>query len=184
MTRAAPWLLLAVLLAGCDSPKRTQLTLEAVNSAAPRMGPAARCVCWLPLIDERPDKHVMGQMGRSTFGAEHVDSWVMQALQHGSPGSKLVEAYAPDSHTMGVRARLLRLYVQNVDLTKSAQVVIELEYLRAGTEPVRKLYRGRYTGINWWGTDEEIGRAFGRALQDCVKKITDDLVQQAPSFSA
>lgn len=177
MNRVVRWLLLATLLVGCASPKRNELRLEAVapSPTPAKAGPAARRICWLPLIDQRPDKELIGQIGRETYAADHIDRWLMQALQKISPASRTAETYAPEPNTLGIRARLLRLYIQNVDLTKSAHVVIELEYLRAEAEPVRKLYRGRYTGINWWGTDEEINRAFCSALQDCVDKIAVDL---------
>jgi hypothetical protein len=166
----------ALLLAACHVPVRNNLVLPA---AAPFPDAGARLdrrIGWLPLIDARPDDaRAVGQIGLDTYAAASVDLWVADALHGLSKASfKAVSAEQPTAEFC-IRPKLVRLYLQDVDITKSAHIVLDLEFFPPGKPSFTKLYRGRHTAMNWWGTNGEMSRALNLALKNCLQQISADL---------
>jgi hypothetical protein len=117
----------------------------------------------------------VGQIGLDTYAAARVDLWVAEALHKLTKEPFNVAPAELPSTELCIQPKLVRLYIQDVDVTKSAHVVLNLEFFPPGRPSFTKLYRGRHTAMNWWGTNSEMSRALNLALQNCLQQIAADL---------
>lgn len=190
--RAAVAAAALLLAAGCSTESKplalapspaTALGAPALRATASPAGwgdplPHALRVSWLPLLDERIDPAAIGAVGVQSYVATEAPAWIEQALRElGGRGFQTVAADAEGE--LVVEPRLLKLYVQNVDVTKSAVVVLALTFERAGHASTRRIYRGRHTSMNWWSSAGELTGALQAALADALDQIRVDLEARA-----
>jgi hypothetical protein len=170
--------------AGCSTEMTTShLTLEpptdssAVAVRAPvsaSIAPGTLCVAWRPTQDCRPDKTSLARFPSQTYVADDVLPWVDHAL-HAANDARFATVENPIQADVVVTPRLRMLYLEFLDVTKCAVVVIEVEFSYRGQPTITKTYRGQYAGLNWAGSDAEMERALRSALATCVDKIMADL---------
>lgn len=167
---------LILLWAGCTSP--VQLALDA--PAGPAKTPVSdRTVFALkPLVDLRPasSRDTAGHVGGRTLQAAGAPAWVENSLLAlAGRGFVVVPAGSAPPSGWRVQARLHQFYAASLDISKNAQVVIELEFRRPDTAGFSRVYRGRVNAMNWWNSAGEIDGAMRAAAEDCFKRIAADL---------
>lgn len=177
--------LLACLSGGCTSPAHLQLA-PGIPSPAPAVAASATtavntCTVRLqPLDDRRKDATSLGAVGGRAVSAGQAAGWIEQELLGlASPRFQVIAAAAKADAALTVTPVLHKLYVDNVAVTKTAVVVLELTFAPREGVVTRRFYRGQHASMNWASNESEITRAVRLALADCLTKIRLDLEARA-----
>lgn len=164
--RWAAGLALALTLGGCGSGPMT-VDLRPTEPARPHR-PAAReiRVVLIPTADA-----TAGVLGSRTLKPEGLDSLLAARLESLGDRHYRVAVVRQDSAAMGLASAALTIslekaYVQQVHDSKSGVVVVKVE--QAGH--VSHL-RGQSTGLNWWGSSEEMAGALTEALDRALAQL-------------
>ena len=183
--RTAAAALCAMALAGCTAPVRLSRsdlmrdessddTVDGGLPPAPR--PDAAPIAILPVEDRRPDPNSLGEVGNRSFGSSELKGWVDEQLAAvASPDFVVVKGPAPRPPRLTVRPRILKAYVGALDVTKSAVIVIEVEFVPAGGASVSRVFRGQDASLNWGNGQGEVTRALQRATAACLEQIRGDI---------
>jgi hypothetical protein len=180
--RCSSWILaagcLATIFSGCNTATTTQLDLTVPPSTqdAPVVAPSKSSlgVAWLAIEDQRLDATSLGHVGNGAYVAKSILPWVDQQLC-AIKGTNFAKADNPAKADLVIKPTLLKLYIQNIDITKSAVVVLRLELSSHGKPSGQLICRGQYAGMNWWNSDEEMVGAIQEAFADCLRNITASL---------
>ncbi|MBB5212610.1 hypothetical protein [Microbulbifer hydrolyticus] len=78
----------------------------------------------------------------------------------------------------GLQITVKRAYIHPLATSKSAVVVVSVTN-EEGAQPV--LFRGRYVGLNWSGTDSEFQAALKRALEQALLPLHEQLLEVCAS---
>jgi hypothetical protein len=130
-----------------------------------------------PVVDQRPSADTLGDVAGRAFNVGQVNPWIDQAL-HDLVAARFTLRTANDPSTPAhtITPRLLKLYVDNVNITKTAVVVLQLDFTAADGTRTEEIYRGQYAGMNWASTEGEVSASLRSALDLCLKKITPTLL--------
>ena len=180
--RCSSWILAAsclmAIFSGCNNtPQTSQLDLTVpVSADDPSTAPSKSSlrVAWLAIEDQRLDATSLGHIGNDAYVAKSILPWVNQQLC-AIRGTSFAEAEDPAKADLVIKPTLLKLYIQNINIAKSAVVVLRLEFLRQGKPSGQFTCRGQYTGMNWWNSDEEMAGAIQEAFADCLLNLTASL---------
>ena len=176
--------LLLLALAGCTAPM--QMALAEPAAAPVRKAAAARVpVAFAPFVDQRPDfqRESAGNVGGRAVVAKNVATWVNRSLQN-LGGRHFQPGRADDPAAWQITPRLRQFYASSLRVSKNANIVIELEIRPPTGEPLTRIYRGRVTSVNWWGTSDEVEAAVTDAFRDCLKRVATDIDQLVLDSSA
>ncbi len=176
------WILAAGCLmaafSGCNNtPQTSQLDLTVPASADDTPIASSKSsfgVAWLAIDDQRLDATSLGNIGNCTYVTKSILPWVDQQLRT-IRGTNFAEADDPAKADLVIKPTLLKLYIQNVNVAKSAVVVLRLEFLRHGKPAGHFTCRGQYAGMNWSTSDEEMVGAIQEAFADCLRNLTASL---------
>ena len=162
-----------LLLAGCMSPARLELSPSA-KAARPRTdGPV---VCLSPLVDGRNNPDEMGQIGGRRIVADEVAGWVEGEFRALVATQFQITEDVGGEHVGTLRPTLIKLYGNSHATSKMAVVVIQVEWTpRNGEGGWRRLYRGQKAGINWSSGTGEFETLVRNAMQDSLRKLDADL---------
>ena len=131
-----------------------------------------RTVALQTVMDARPDGQELGRVGGRPFKSNDVRDWVHAALHE----TLHHEGYAfADDSAVTLRPKILKAYVDSIDVVKTAVVVLEVSYVRADGRAVRRVYRGQQSGVNWNSGEEEVMGALKKALQTCLRRFVVDV---------
>jgi hypothetical protein len=168
---------LVVFFSGCNTATTTQLDLPAPakteNSPVVSSKSSLR-VTWLTIEDQRLDATSLGHVGSGAYVTKSILPWVDQQLC-AIRGANFTKAEDPAKADLVIKPTLLKLYIQNIAITKSAVVVLKLEFLRHGKPSGQFTCRGQYAGMNWLNSDEEMVGAIQKAFADCLRNIAASL---------
>lgn len=167
--------LLLALATGCTAPMQMSLVDPATPSV--RKPAATRVpVAFAPFVDQRPEfqRASSGSVGGREVRAREVESWINRSLQNLS-GQHFQPGPAGDPATWHITPRLRQFYASSLAVSKNANIVIELEIRPPTGEPIKRLYRGRITSVNWWNASGEIETAVTDAFRDCLKRLAADI---------
>jgi hypothetical protein len=167
----------AAWLAGCATSP-VELTLAEPVPAATKSGKTASrmVVGFSPIEDLRPEfsRHSVGIVaGREVKGSD-VLHWVDHSLA-ALTGEEFAVSGAANPGGWNVKPSLRQLYTAGLSVSKSANIVIELEIQPPSGPPSSHVYRGRITAMNWWGSADEIKQSVADALADCLHQMAADL---------
>jgi len=166
------------VFSGCNNtPQTSQLDLTVpVSTDDPSTAPSKSSlrVAWLAIEDQRLDATSLGHIGNDAYVAKSILPWVNQQLC-ALRGTNFAEAEDPVKADLVIKPTLLKLYIQNVNIAKSAVVVLRLEFLRQGKPSGQFTCRGQYAGMIWSGSDEEMAGAIQEAFADCLRNLTASL---------
>jgi len=171
-------LLLIALATGCTTAPM-QMALAEPAVARVRKPAATRVpVVFAPFVDQRPEfqRASSGSVGGREVRAKDVASWINRSLQNLS-GRQFQPGQAGDPAAWHIIPRLRQFYASDLRVSKSANIVIELEIRPPAGEPLTRIYRGRITSVNWWNASGEVESAVTDAFQDCLKRLAADLDQ-------
>jgi hypothetical protein len=147
--------------------------------ASVSIAPGTLRVAWQPTQECRPDPSSLARFPKQIYVADNVLPWVDHAL-HATNGDQFITVENPVQADVVVTPRLRKLYLEFIDSTRCAVVVIELEISYHGRPAITKTYRGQYAGMTWAGSDADMESALRLALANCVNKIIADL--NAPAW--
>ena len=149
-------------------------------------GSAVECLVHLTQIeDKRNSKESFGSLPYYRKFAESVPEWTKEAFQTLGGGKyQLNLPHENDLKTdphVTMHVKIHKAYVLHQATTKSANLAISVQYTSKENTSESKLYRGRYTAINWANSAGEIEGAMNEALSDVLEKIEKDLNQHCSS---
>jgi hypothetical protein len=168
---------LATIFSGCNAPQTAQLDLTVPASAqdTPKTSSKASLrVAWLAIDDQRLDETSLGNFGNCSYVAKSILPWVNQQLC-AINGTNFVKADDLARADLVIQPTLLKLYIQNVAITKSAVVVLRLNLSSHGKSSGQFICRGQYAGMNWSDSNEEMAGAIQNAFADCLRNIAASL---------
>jgi uncharacterized lipoprotein YajG len=176
--KAALAALLLSLVIGCSAPVQMSLRDSAPAPVVKKADATRQPVVFAPLVDQRPDfqRESAGSVGGREITAKEAAHWIDRSLQKLS-GRHFKPGRPDDPAAWQITPRLRQLYAASVRVSKSANIVIELEIRPPGGEPVTRIIRGRITAVNWWNSADEIEAAVGDALKDCLQRMSADIDQ-------
>ena len=143
-------------------------------------GTSGECLIHLKQIeDRRNSKESFGTSPYFKKFAESVPQWTkegFQSLDGTSYRMHLPSEADPeiDAHVT-LHVKIHKAYVLHQATSKSANLALTVHYTSKDIESESKLYRGRYTAINWANSAGEIEGAMNEALSDVLVKIGNDI---------
>lgn len=141
---------------------------------------SVECLVHLKQIeDRRNSKESFGTSPYYKKFAESVPHWTKEGFQSlNDSGYRMhlpnEDDPATDAHVT-MHVKIHKAYVLHQATSKSANLALSVHYTSKGNESESKLYRGRYTAINWAGSAGEIEGAMNEALSDVLVKIGNDI---------
>lgn len=179
------------LLAGACASNAVPAVLPAAfappdgNSAwawSPRRNeqPPAPCrIAFTEVRDTRVDPLFMGDMAGRPVRAEDPVAWLKSGLASLSADKRLtlVDAADPAGHHLGLKAELVKAYIESLRINKSANVVVRVTYTLNGAnwgEP--SSFRGADDGMNFGSLDSEAYEVLNRAMQEVIAALDKDLL--------
>jgi hypothetical protein len=168
-----------LLSSGCvPPPARLDLTHASVGpvvTVTPLAGAARIRV--LPLEDKRMNTDNLGRVAGRVFSANEIGDWANQRLQRLSSTAFVL---VPDGGTgepprLTLQPRLLKTYVDSVSVSKSAVVVIEVEFSSPASPNAVRVYRGQQTNLNWSSSAGELTGALEVALDRCALQLQGEI---------
>jgi hypothetical protein len=177
-SRFAVALGLGLILTGCTTePAKLSLTSSVTSNRSVRArGEAVVQVAIAPVEDQRPHGHSLGQVGGRAFESGELTKWVGEelcALSTTRFACLPLQGTAATSLTL--RPRLLKAYVDSVDIAKTAVVVLEIDFIGGDGAIQTHIYRGQLAGANWASTAGEVSRALHTALKRCLVRVQADI---------
>lgn len=159
------------LLAACaTSPIRLdpqRLASGSTAPARPRAPQAGTPLVWFaPVVDGRADQGSLGFVGGREVTSTAVTGWLDQQLAAlDSADFAAVQGVepAPEARLLA-RPRILKAYLDNQGMTKTANVVLSVEIGSPGAAPRTRVFRGSHASMNMWGSEAE----FIDALRDAA----------------
>ena len=174
----------ALALSGCID---NRMTLHSQMAAGAAAAPAGSKVvlrepsCEIQLIgiaDHRPNAGEIPNTHGHYMHFDDMTGWLQAGLT-----SLVADGIAIRPKSSGelprdkprIDVELLKAYMQFIETSKSANVVVKVTFERPNEDPVVRLYRGRDTGVNWLHATAELSAAFDAALRDALQRMTPDL---------
>ncbi len=150
---------LLALLAGCaTTPVQLARGDLASRRAVVRASDPGAPRVWIGKIEDgRGDTSLGGLAGRSVSSAE-VPAWIDGELAAlASPGFVVVTGPAADvAASLVIRPRLLKAYVDGLNVTKTAVIVLGVDIVAPGGTVTKRLYRGQHASLNWATREDEV----------------------------
>lgn len=177
--RCAAGIALALALVGCSSGPMTMdmrptEIVHTRNTAAQEIR-----IGLIPTAEE-----TAGVLGSRALKPKGLDTLLVTRLESLSNRQYRVvvvrqDATSPYPQPTALTISLAKAYVQQVHDSKSGVVVLKIE----GAGRVSHL-RGQSTGLNWWGSSEEMAGALTDALDRALKQLRPQLDAAAAAESA
>ncbi|WP_348675106.1 hypothetical protein [uncultured Abyssibacter sp.] len=185
---AAPALLAFALITGCVPNQFTTMTaapaghdVKLDRRRTARLIPE-NGICPLVLrnvSDQRRRTEELGLHGHDSIVMDDPLGWSRQvflALPNVSDDPNSDSAYPLD-----VELHVLRVQTHRGGYTRAVALVTRTTVTLASGEKVQRVYRGRQTGINWFGSQEEVNDAIVTASKDLQKQFLADLTTYCES---
>lgn len=146
---------------------------------------ATPCKIYVAEIDDkRRNKKNLGRAATSTVYTKDIIDWIGQGLVSLGSGrykiviqkenSEPVEPVVPDYK---ISVFLKKAYIHSLSTSKSATLVLAVNYSQEGEDIRSSLYRGSDTSINWSSSQDEIHGAFNAAFIDLLDDLDKDLIE-------
>ena len=183
---ALPLLFAASLFTGCVSSPAS-LTLAAPASrprtASPVTTPASQSQIRLHAVEDRRSvaDSTLGSVGNRPFRATDLSEWIAQELGQLGGGLHVVTGSGEGPPPLlKIHPRLLKAYVDSVGLTKTAVIVLEIEFVPASGERETHVFRGQHAAMNWSSSESEVIDALRKALAQCMDKVRPRIAERLP----
>jgi hypothetical protein len=131
------------------------------------------------ILDARLDRETIGSIGpRPVRAPPDTRAWVRNVLvtlqDYGAQVS--FDAAGQRQHDeLSAAVELKRLWVTNVATSKAVGIVLVVRYERDGALIKEATYRGSVSGINWFGTSDELQATLDEAFGQIVTAMRGDL---------
>jgi len=169
------------LLGACGTPATRPMSFVADAPRESTIGGSGNCVVNLrPIEDKRDSASSFGENPNFEKFAVNLSDWVKSAVASlDRPNRKLVPPDAqgkealPGALTMTVRIH--KAYIHGLAGTRTAQVVLSLQYEFDGKVIANQYYRGSDTSINWANSAEEVEAGMNAAMNLALVPMGKDL---------
>jgi hypothetical protein len=138
------------------------------------------------VVDKRSDTSTFGSIeGREVRPPANVVTWLTSAL-HGIDqfGVNSAPPARSELESTQIEAELLVAWVSEVRVSKTANIVLQVRYRRAGIDSDPKIFRGATNSPAWTGSDEAMQQMLDEAMIKIVKGVAADLVESCKSDKA
>ena len=169
---------LLTLLAGCATAPveihRADLSSPDAASRAP--DPDAPRV-WIANIEDGRSDTTLGALAGRSFSSAELPAWIDGELAAlASPGFAVMTGPAPGARaSLILRPRLLKAYVDSVNVTKTAVIVLGVDIVALDGTTTARLYRGQHASLNWATSGSEVAGALQDAAASCLEQLRVDL---------
>jgi hypothetical protein len=165
----------ATILAGCATPVRLgrqDLATGAIERTAPDDHAP---LVWVAPVEDHRSTTCVGSLAAVT--SEELTRWIDEELASLSSASFALtrETRAERAVTLSLHPRLLKAYVDGVEVSKTASIVIEVEFVSAIRPNQSRVFRGQHASLNWWGSRGELATALKEALASCLEQIKAEI---------
>lgn len=175
MRRSFAMLAVALSLSACTSQRSHSVLSLAGNDLESAETESSALVAACPATVWVADESVKSRP-LNTLDEQAVQAMARSVLDGSGPEVHL--GHQGD----GVQVTIKRAYIHPLTTSKSAVVVVSVTR-EDGAQPA--LFRGRYVGLNWWGTDSEFQAALTRALEQALTPLREQLLEVcAPAAEA
>lgn len=121
-----------------------------------------KCIPAIEVVDAR----VRSSTNLKNITPKKAVSWVEGAIKYISTKTSVIESSeSAPTITLGLE----KAYITHLATSKSGVVVIS-----ASQNSLKKYFRARLTGINWWGTNTEYHSILNKALEKAILDFTKD----------
>ncbi len=131
--------------------------------------------------DKRLNRQNLGRAASSTVYTKDIIDWIGQGLV--SLGGGIYKVVIPKENSEPVMSDykisvfLKKAYIHSLSTSKSATLVLAVNYSQKGDDIKYSLYRGSDTSINWSSSQDEIHGAFNAAFIDLLDDLDKDLIE-------
>ena len=161
-------------MSGCVAPTQLQMTSTPQPKDAPSTAALGRRLLLLATADMRPDGQALGRVGGRLFTSHDVRQWVDRAIADALANEGYVLA---EDGALQIEPRILKAYVDSIDVAKTAVLVLEIQFTRGDRTSVKRIYRGQHAGLNWASGDGEVTLSLQRCLSTCLRAAIADVRQ-------
>lgn len=178
---------LVLLASACLSPAELTLARSAPVTSSAKLSTSSTkpVVCVHTIDDQRPLNDELGKVGGRSFSAKDVPAWIEQRFRNlASPAFTLADTNTATKPALTIRPRILKAYVGSVDITKTAVIVVEVDYIGADDTITSLVYRGQHAAMNWASDEEEVRSALEKALNRCLTRVKADIEQRIKTAPA
>jgi hypothetical protein len=178
----------AASLSGCfpSAPYVASETFTPPRNVAPEARRRQTSPCYAQIrsvVDKRSDPSTFGSIeGREVRPPANVVTWLTSAL-HGIDQFG-VNSAPPDRSELEstqIEVELLVAWVSEVRVSKTANIVLQVRYRRAGVDSDPKIFRGATNSPAWTGSDEAMQQMLDEAMIKIVKGVAADIVEGCKS---
>ena len=131
--------------------------------------------------DKRRNKENLGRAASSTVYTNDIIEWIGQGLVSLGGGIYKVVIQKGNSDPVvpdyELSVFLKKAYIHSLSTSKSATLVLAVNYSQEGNDIKSSLYRGSDTSINWSSSQDEIYGAFNAAFIDLLDDLDKDLIE-------
>ena len=131
--------------------------------------------------DKRRNKKNLGRASTSTVYTKDIIDWIGQGLVSLGGGRYKVVIQKENSEPVvpdyKISVFLKKAYIHSLSTSKSATLVLAVNYSQEGDDIKSSLYRGSDTSINWSSSQNEIHGAFNAAFIDLLDDLDKDLIE-------
>lgn len=122
------------------------------------------------VIDDRSDKNNIGVFCGSEIITKDLSDWINRFFVVLENTSK-----ALNGNEILLNISIKKMYIKNISTSKTATIVLQVDYLKGTNIILSKLYRKQITKINWNCTEHEIIELLNNVLQDIMTDIINDI---------
>lgn len=122
------------------------------------------------ILDDRSDKNNIGFFCGSEIITKDLSDWINRFFVALENTSK-----ALNGNEILLNISIKKIYIKNIRTSKTATIVLQVDYLNGSNIMLSKLYRKQITKINWNCTENEIIELFNNVIQNIITDIIDDI---------
>lgn len=145
-----------------------------VAPPAARARPGAPAV-WIGPVEDRRADTSLGAIAGRPFGSAELSGWVDGELAALASPAFLVVKERSGAPRLALHPRILKAYLSGFDVTKTAVIVLEVEFVTPDGKVSSRVFRGQDTGVNWATSEGEVITALRTALAACLEQLRADL---------
>ena len=132
---------------------------------------------WFTINLPHPSAKRDENLGALPLEGKDTEGWVAGAIRASvaGPGLSFVEAPAAGGQGVTLNVSLLKAYVLNMNMAKTATVLLKVRYRRGDADLGEVLYRGNSAGVHWGVGKGEFADALNAALRDALAPLSQDV---------
>lgn len=153
---------IGINVASCAGPTELKPRFAPTELRSERIASSGNC----DLAINVEDRRVRSSTNYKNISQEKAVEWIDGALDYINTKTPIVNTVENGGQ---ITLSLEKAYIAHMSSAKSGVVVISVSQ-----NETKKYYRGRDTGVNWWGTSTEYHSALNQALEKALVEFIKD----------